>query len=80
MEKLLKATSRKEFIVFLRLSGTASLIVGIVTAAMDKAFGGFTPIFWFLLAFAGFFGVLCFAAKAATVPARNSQELSSLQQ
>jgi hypothetical protein len=59
MEKLLKATSRNGFIVCLRLAGTASLIVGIVTAAMDKAFGGWTPIFWFLLAFAGFFGVLC---------------------
>ena len=59
MEKLLKATSRTEFIVTLRLLGTASLIVGIITAAMDKSFGGWTPIFWFLLAFAGFFGVLC---------------------
>jgi hypothetical protein len=59
MEKLLKATSRTEYIVCLRLAGVASLVVGIVTAATDKAFGGWTPIFWFLLAFAGFFGVLC---------------------
>lgn len=25
------------------------LIVGIVTAALDTTFGGFTPILWFLL-------------------------------
>ena len=26
------------------------VIVGIVTAALNKTFGGFTPIIWFLLA------------------------------
>jgi Na+/citrate or Na+/malate symporter len=59
MDKLLNFMSRKEPIVFYRLLGVALLIVGIVTAVMDKSFGGFTPIFWFLLAFASFLGVLC---------------------
>jgi hypothetical protein len=34
----------------MRWLGLACLIVGIVTAAMDKAFGGFTPTYWFLIA------------------------------
>ena len=29
----------------------ALMIVGIVTAALDLSFGGFSPIFWFVLAF-----------------------------
>jgi hypothetical protein len=59
MKTLLKTMSRNEAIVCLRLASVTSLIVGIITAAADKVFGGWTPIFWFLLAFAGFFGVLC---------------------
>ena len=39
--------------------GFACLIVGIVTAAMDKAFGGFTPILWFLVAIFCFVIVVC---------------------
>ena len=35
---------------FSRCLALALLIVGIVTAAMDKTFGGFTPLYWFLLA------------------------------
>ncbi len=34
----------------MRYLALACLIVGIVTAAMDKVFGGFTPIIWFLIA------------------------------
>ena len=34
----------------MRFLGLACLIVGIVTAAMGKAFGGFAPIVWFLIA------------------------------
>lgn len=59
MKTLLKTMSRNEAIVCYRFLGVAMLIVGIVTAAMDKASGGWTPIYWFLLAFAAFFGVLC---------------------
>ncbi len=32
--------------------GKALLVVGIITAVIGKSFGGFTPILWFLLAFA----------------------------
>ena len=59
MDRLLNFMARKEPILFYRLLGVASLIVGIVTAAIGKAFGDWTPIYWFLLAFAGFSGVLC---------------------
>ena len=33
--------------------------MGIVTAATDTSFGSWIPLYWFLLAFAGFLGVLC---------------------
>jgi hypothetical protein len=44
---------------FSRLLALALLIVGIVTAAMDKTFGGFTPLYWFLLAIFWFIIVAC---------------------
>jgi hypothetical protein len=59
MKTLLKFMSRNEPNICFRFLGVAMLIVGIVTASMDKAFGGWTPIYWFLLSFAAFFGVLC---------------------
>jgi hypothetical protein len=59
MKTLLKTMSRNEAIVCFRFLGVAMLIVGVVTAAVDKAFGGWTPIYWFLLSFAAFFGVIC---------------------
>ena len=34
----------------MRYLALACLIVGIVAAAMDKVFGGFTPIIWLLIA------------------------------
>ena len=45
--------------IFMRLLGIAILIVGIVTAALDVTFGGFTPIMWFLLAIVVFIIVVC---------------------
>jgi hypothetical protein len=42
-----------------RCLAIAFLIVGIVTAAMDKTFGGFTPLYWFLLAIFWFIIVAC---------------------
>jgi uncharacterized membrane protein len=44
---------------FMRFLGLACLIVGIVTAAMAKAFGGFTPIVWFLIAIFCMVTVVC---------------------
>jgi len=43
----------------MRLLGLACLIVGIVTAAMGKPFGGFTPIAWFLIAIFCMVTVVC---------------------
>jgi len=43
----------------MRFLGLACLIVGIVAAAMDKAFCDFTPIFWFLIAIFCMVTVVC---------------------
>ncbi len=37
----------------------AWLIVGIVTAALDLTFGGFTPIMWFALALWAVLVIIC---------------------
>jgi len=42
-----------------RYIGLATLIVGIVTAAIDKSFAGFTPVLWFLIAIFSFIIVVC---------------------
>ena len=44
---------------FNRFVGFALLIIVIVTAALDVTFGGFAPIFWFLLAIFCFIIVIC---------------------
>jgi hypothetical protein len=59
VKALLNTMSGNEAIICYRFLGVAGLIVGIVTAGMDKSFGGWTPIYWFLLSFAAFLGVLC---------------------
>jgi hypothetical protein len=43
----------------MRYLGFALLIVGIVTAALDKTFGDFAPFLWFLLAIFCFIIVVC---------------------
>ncbi len=35
------------------------LILGIVTAALDVTFGGFTPIMWFLIASIAILLIIC---------------------
>jgi len=37
----------------------ALLIVGIVTAALNLTFGGFTPVMWFLLALVAILIIIC---------------------
>ena len=57
-------------ITILRLTGVLMLIIGVVTAYLNITFGGFSPIFWFLLAWSAFFGVICnllFQMKAILV-------------
>ena len=44
---------------FPRVLAIVLLIVGIVTAALNATFGGFTPILWFLLALAVLIVVTC---------------------
>jgi len=44
---------------FPRVLAIVLLIVGIVTAALNATFGGFTPILWFLLALADLLIVTC---------------------
>ena len=44
---------------FMRYLGFATLIGGIVTAVLDKSFGGFVPLYWFLLAIFFFIIVVC---------------------
>lgn len=36
-----------------------TLIVGIVTAALDITFGGFTPILWFLISWGADLVIIC---------------------
>lgn len=44
---------------FPRALAMVLLIVGIVTAALNVTFGGFTPIMWFLLALANLVIITC---------------------
>jgi len=37
----------------------ALLIVGIITAALDVTFSGFTPIIWFVLSFGVILVIIC---------------------
>lgn len=37
----------------------ALMIVGIITAALDLSFGGFAPMFWFVLAFGWVLIIIC---------------------
>ena len=46
-------------ITLFRLGGILALITGIITAALDITIGGWTPIYWFLLSFSSFIGVIC---------------------
>jgi NADH:ubiquinone oxidoreductase subunit 6 (subunit J) len=44
---------------FSRYLAVALLIIGIVTAALNATFGGFTPVMWFLLAIAILIIITC---------------------
>ncbi len=52
MENKLAPRKRSIGHYFPRYLAVVLLIVGIVTAALNVTFGGFTPILWFLLALA----------------------------
>jgi uncharacterized membrane protein len=60
MEKSSGFTEGSQTLITLfRLVGILALIIGIITAALDITFRGWTPIYWFLLSFSAFFGVIC---------------------
>ena len=44
---------------FPRYLAVVLLVVGIVTAALNTSFGGFTPIMWFLLALVDVLIITC---------------------
>jgi hypothetical protein len=44
---------------FPRYLAVVLVIVGIVTAALNKTFGGFTPIMWFMLALVDLLIITC---------------------
>ena len=47
-------------ITLFRLLGTLMLIIGVITAILNiTIYGGFTPIYWFLLAFSSFIAAIC---------------------
>jgi len=58
MKKLTECMTRPVSMCCFGTLGLALLIVGIVTAAVKVSFGGFSPIYWFILAFACFLGII----------------------
>ncbi len=43
--------------IFLRIPVLLMLVIGVVTAYLNISFGGFSPIYWFLLALCGLFDI-----------------------
>ena len=60
-EKVYEVESKKftRYHGILELLFMALFLVGIVTAALDVAFGGFTPIIWFVLSFGVILVIIC---------------------
>ena len=58
MDELTKLAARPLFMWYFGILGDAFLVVGIVTAAMEITIAGFTPMIWFLLAFACYLGMI----------------------
>ncbi len=59
MENQLAPRKRSIGHYFPRYLAIVLLIVGIVTAALNATFGGFTPIMWFMLALADLLIITC---------------------
>ena len=59
MQNQLASRKRSVGHYFPRVLAIVLLIVGIVTAALNVTFGGFTPIMWFLLALADLIIITC---------------------
>ncbi len=59
MKNQLASRKRSVGHYFPRVLAVVLLIVGIVTAAFNVTFGGFTPIMWFLLALVDVLIITC---------------------
>lgn len=59
MENKSASVKRSAWWQFIRVLAMVFLIVGIVTAALNTTFGGFTPIVWFLLALIALLIAVC---------------------
>ena len=58
MNGLMQCITKPGVVWFYGGLGDTLLIVGIITAAMGLTLGGFTPVYWFLLAFACYLGMI----------------------
>jgi len=59
IEKFMRAMAQNRAIVFFRVLGLLLVMAGIVTAALNAAIAGFTPVLWVLLGICSFLGVVC---------------------
>ena len=59
MENKSVSVKRSVWWHFIRYLVMVFLIVGIITAALNTAFGGFTPIVWFLLSLIALLIAIC---------------------
>jgi hypothetical protein len=57
MQRLQQFYSRKGLIWIWGAMGDILLVIGIVTAGINTTISGFTPVVWFLLAFACYVGM-----------------------
>jgi hypothetical protein len=55
----MKFSTQPAWGVFLRVLGTSVVAVGLVTAALNVTWGGFTPVLWFLGGITAYLGVIC---------------------
>ena len=58
MNDLMKSITKPAVIWIYGSLGDTLLIVGVITAAIGLAWGGFAPVYWFLLAFACYLGMI----------------------
>ncbi len=73
MDNLIKLMSQSRHMIVARFLSAVLLVIGIVTAAMDKTFGGWSPIYWFLLSFAAILSAIWVALVELIVLLENKK-------
>jgi uncharacterized membrane protein len=58
---------------FPRYLAITLVIAGIVTAALNKTFGGFTPVMWFLLAIVDLLIITCHEVMTMRISLENKK-------